>query len=192
VKRASPESITTIGSMDSGPAHPSRLLPTWTMTLPNSGKPEFGGASQNDELKRARREMTHQHCSSALQFRIRPHRYQNACSGAIRQRNLPIRPSQDCVNSGQAPPPPDICASFVAAETGTQTAPDGFKGMLRRFAKAQRVKRVFRRKPVPDSIRDGPVRAGKTRQSGIRKPRSGSTGTEPRMASTRSNRCVNT
>src|SRR3954454_2010599 len=34
--------------MDSGPAHPSRLLPTWTMILPNSGKPEFGGASRND------------------------------------------------------------------------------------------------------------------------------------------------
>ena len=31
--------------MDSGPAHPSRLLPTWTMILPNSGKPEVGGAS---------------------------------------------------------------------------------------------------------------------------------------------------
>jgi hypothetical protein len=42
---ASPESITTIGSMDSGPAHPSRLLPTWTTILPNSGKPEVGGAS---------------------------------------------------------------------------------------------------------------------------------------------------
>jgi len=34
---ASPESITTIGGMDSGPAHPGRLLPTWTMILPNSG-----------------------------------------------------------------------------------------------------------------------------------------------------------
>src|SRR5260370_22618420 len=45
VKRASPESITTTGSMDSGPAHPSRLLPTWTMIWPNSGKPEVGGAS---------------------------------------------------------------------------------------------------------------------------------------------------
>jgi hypothetical protein len=33
------------GSMDSGPAHPSRLLPTWTMILPKSGKPEFGDAS---------------------------------------------------------------------------------------------------------------------------------------------------
>jgi hypothetical protein len=42
---ASPESITTTGSMDSGPAHPSRLLPTWTTILPNSGKPEVGGAS---------------------------------------------------------------------------------------------------------------------------------------------------
>jgi len=29
--------MTTIGSMDSGPAHPSRLLPTWTLILPNSG-----------------------------------------------------------------------------------------------------------------------------------------------------------
>src|ERR1035441_7162087 len=47
-RSASPESITTTGSMDSGPAHPSRLLPTWTMILPNSGKPEFGGASRND------------------------------------------------------------------------------------------------------------------------------------------------
>src|ERR1043165_6774197 len=37
--------------MDSGPAHPSRLLPTWTMILPNSGKPEFGGASRNDDAK---------------------------------------------------------------------------------------------------------------------------------------------
>src|SRR5258708_4955130 len=37
--------------MDSGPAHPSRLLPTWTIILPNSGKPEFGGASRNDELQ---------------------------------------------------------------------------------------------------------------------------------------------
>jgi hypothetical protein len=43
--RASPESMTTTGSMDSRPAHPSRLLPTWTMILPNSGKPEVGGAS---------------------------------------------------------------------------------------------------------------------------------------------------
>src|ERR1700716_2509942 len=49
-KRASPKSITTIEVMDSGPAHPSRLLPTWTMIMPNSGKPEFGGASRNDEL----------------------------------------------------------------------------------------------------------------------------------------------
>src|SRR6266446_3328867 len=48
MRSASPESITTAGSMDSGPAHPSRLLPTWTMILPNSGKPEFGGASRND------------------------------------------------------------------------------------------------------------------------------------------------
>jgi acyl-CoA dehydrogenase len=38
----SPESITPAGSMDSGPAHPGRLLPTWTMILPNSGKPECG------------------------------------------------------------------------------------------------------------------------------------------------------
>src|SRR5260370_38772470 len=29
----------------SGPAHPSRLLPTWTMIWPNSGKPEVGGAA---------------------------------------------------------------------------------------------------------------------------------------------------
>src|ERR1700722_10112079 len=48
--RESPESITPAGSMDSGPAHPSRLLPTWTLILPNSGKPEFGGASRNDDL----------------------------------------------------------------------------------------------------------------------------------------------
>src|SRR5258707_25602 len=39
--------------MDSGPAHPSRLLPTWTMILPNSGKPEFGGGSRNDEAEKA-------------------------------------------------------------------------------------------------------------------------------------------
>jgi hypothetical protein len=31
--------------LDFGSAHPSRLLPTWTMILLNSGKPEFGGAS---------------------------------------------------------------------------------------------------------------------------------------------------
>jgi hypothetical protein len=37
--------------MDSGPAHPSRLLPTWTMILPNSGKPEFGGASADAQLR---------------------------------------------------------------------------------------------------------------------------------------------
>src|SRR5437660_9959572 len=35
--------------MDSGPAHPSRLLPTWTTILPSSGKPEVGGASRNDK-----------------------------------------------------------------------------------------------------------------------------------------------
>jgi hypothetical protein len=28
--------------MDSGPSHPRRLLPTWTIIMPNSGKPEFG------------------------------------------------------------------------------------------------------------------------------------------------------
>ena len=33
---AGPESIITTGSTDSRPAHPSRLLPTWTMILPNS------------------------------------------------------------------------------------------------------------------------------------------------------------
>jgi hypothetical protein len=48
-ERAGPESITTIVCMDSGPAHPSRLLPTWTAILPSSGKPEFGCASRNDE-----------------------------------------------------------------------------------------------------------------------------------------------
>ena len=32
----------------SGAAHPSRLLPTWTMIMPNSGKPEFGRRSRND------------------------------------------------------------------------------------------------------------------------------------------------
>src|ERR1700704_4458215 len=41
-RSANPESILPVVVMDSGPAHPSRLLPTWTMILPNSGKPEFG------------------------------------------------------------------------------------------------------------------------------------------------------
>ncbi len=43
--RASPESITTIVSMDSGPAHPSRLLPAWIMILPNSGQPRVNPSS---------------------------------------------------------------------------------------------------------------------------------------------------
>src|SRR4051812_26883250 len=37
--------------MHSEPAHPSRLLPSRTMAMPNSGKPEFGGASRNDEIE---------------------------------------------------------------------------------------------------------------------------------------------
>src|SRR5713101_9838350 len=69
-KQASPESITTTGSMDSGPAHPSRLLPTWTMILPNSGKPEFGGASRNDSLHRHRVELVF----VAHQLDMRAHR----------------------------------------------------------------------------------------------------------------------
>src|SRR5882724_1908796 len=53
VERASPESITAIGSMDFGSAHPARVLRTWAMILPNSGKPEFGGASRNDGVSLA-------------------------------------------------------------------------------------------------------------------------------------------
>jgi len=48
--RANRESILPVVVMDSGPAHPSRLLPTWTMILPNSGEPEFGGASSDVRL----------------------------------------------------------------------------------------------------------------------------------------------
>src|SRR5260370_16151381 len=53
--------------MDSGPAHPSRLLPTWTMILPNSGKPEFGDASRNDGIASQIQD------ASATRFPARPH-----------------------------------------------------------------------------------------------------------------------
>ncbi len=37
--------------MASGLTHPSWLLPTWTTSVPNSGKPELGGVPRNDGWK---------------------------------------------------------------------------------------------------------------------------------------------
>src|SRR5260370_20526570 len=78
-ERASPESITPAGSMDSGPAHPSRLLPTWTMIVPNSGKPEFGGASRNDGVtfrpQRAAQPAPPPAASWRREYPLAPHRY---------------------------------------------------------------------------------------------------------------------
>ena len=45
----SSESIAADAVLQAQPAHPSQLFPTWIMILPNSGKPEFGGASRNDK-----------------------------------------------------------------------------------------------------------------------------------------------